>query len=220
MSKYLNAYQYSLFIGVSNPAVYGAIRDGRVIRTKLGIDPENPVNKYFAQCAKEMRNKQKGIVEDKDYKIEKKPATKRKPATKGEKKTPKSAQKQEDESPGADVVYYNPKQKAYEDTRLQKAKADKAVLEFAEKLGAVVDIETLEQRMGRFADFLVSQLLYMSEDVADIIYMRSKNAENPELVITEILQKRIAGIIEKAKIASARVVPRQNGAKYVILDLD
>jgi hypothetical protein len=57
MASYLTQYKYAKLLGVSKQAVNWAVKDGRVVLTERGIDPEHIVNLQFAANAK-LRSKE------------------------------------------------------------------------------------------------------------------------------------------------------------------
>jgi len=115
---------------------------------------------------------------------------------------------------------FDPVQKGVEDTRYKKAQADLKSLEYAEKLGVIIDCEAIQQKFGAFYDFLLNDLIYMPESIADIIWMKARASETPERAIEEELKTQISDVIEKAKRAAEAVSPPVDGAKYIMTSPD
>lgn len=113
---------------------------------------------------------------------------------------------------------WTPEQKAYEETRLKKAQADAAILKYAEQLGAVIDIDSLNRIMSKFMDFLLTELIYLPGNVSDVCWLRAKTSEVPEKAIEEVLTDKIKAIVERGKALTSELVPSPNGLNYVILD--
>jgi len=111
---------------------------------------------------------------------------------------------------------FDPAQKTVEDTRYKKAQADLKSLEYAEKLGVIIDISALNQKFGAFYDFLLNDLIYMPESIADILWMKARASETPERAIEDELKVQIGDIIQKAKRAAESVRPPVTGAQYIM----
>jgi hypothetical protein len=94
------------------------------------------------------------------------------------------------------------------------------VLDYANRVEAVVDIGTLKQKMGVFTDFLLTELIYMPEDIADLLWMSARDSDDPEREIRHMLSDRIEKIVKKAKEAAAKIGPPPGGVKYIMLDME
>lgn len=217
MAEYVTQYKFAQMCGISKQAVANGVRDQRVHKTKSGIDPSSPVNIYFRECAiarkahLTARHKKPGV---KKVKV-KVSAPPEKPPEKTPKKTERPPAVEGGKSAEFDMF-----QKLYEETRLKKIQADTAVLKYAEKVGAMVDNESLRRKMGTFIDFLLTQLVYMPEDISDMIWMQAKDEADPERVIRNLLSERIGEIVKKAKVAAAKLEPPDTGVKYVMIGMD
>ena len=119
----------------------------------------------------------------------------------------------------AEELNFNPLQNNYEITRLNKAKADKEVLAYATKLNATIDIKTLTQKFNVFMDFVVSDLIAMPDDIADMLWSKANGSSSPEASIRADLKDRVSSIIENAQAAAEKVVPEIDERKYTIKDL-
>lgn len=220
---YISQSAFARLCGISRQGVSKAVDEGRVIKVSKGIDPDNPSNKYFLEKAKVRKLKRKKG---------RNPAGKRPPSPVAPvpvkvgalPETPEDIVLSEGgpkkKGAGNQSAYFDLFQKAYEETRLVKIKADTAVLKYAKDAGAVVDIETLKRKVGAFANFLVTHLIYMPEDVSALLWMSARSDEDPERKIREILAKRIEVIIQEAKKAAAGVMPPDRGVKYIMLDME
>jgi hypothetical protein len=50
MAEYLSNIKFAELVGVTRAAVGKAIKEGRIIKTKMGVNPEHPTNIYYAEC--------------------------------------------------------------------------------------------------------------------------------------------------------------------------
>jgi len=110
--------------------------------------------------------------------------------------------------------------KAIADAALKQVKKEREALEYAEKLNAVIDAETLRRKMGVFADFLTTHLVYLPEDISSSLWMEAKASDDPEATIREVLGARIAKVIAEAKRVAAEIEPPPAGRRYLIVDHD
>lgn len=53
MPEYFSNIKYANLVGISRVAIGKAVNQGRIIKTPKGIDPNNPINKYYVQVALE-----------------------------------------------------------------------------------------------------------------------------------------------------------------------
>lgn len=222
MAEYITQSAFARECGVSRQALSKAIREGRVLKTSRGIDPANPANQYYkseAGVRKALREVPKKTTKKRKKAAPKKVRVKVAPPEKPEEiiydeggPRPKGKKGSRED--------FDLFQKTYENTRLAKIKADMAVIDYAEKIGAVVDIETLKQKMNAFSSFLFTQLVYLPENIAVDLWMSARADEDPERKIRQILSKSIHKLIEEAKAAAAAVLPPDHGVKYVMLGLE
>ena len=111
------------------------------------------------------------------------------------------------------------RRKALADAELQEIKAKLKAEEYFEKIGALVDLESLRRKMGKFTDVLITDLLYFPEEIADQLWLRAKAAgEKAPTVIREILSDRLTVIVEEAKRAARGVVPEDRDRRYSVID--
>jgi phage terminase Nu1 subunit (DNA packaging protein) len=113
---------------------------------------------------------------------------------------------------------WTPAQKNFEETRLKKAQADAAILKYAEQLGAVVDIDSLNRIISKFMDFLLTELIYLPGNVSDVCWLKAKTSEVPEKAIEEVIADKIRDIVERGKKLTAELIPPPDGLNYVIMD--
>jgi hypothetical protein len=242
MSYFVNLSQFAKICEVSRQTIATNVKRGLIERTKRGIDLDSETNQYYrAQALLKKRNiltrkkvssKKRGRPPktEKQKNQEKKEKEKKKKNLDRLEKIKKENQKEvEKYREYADdvaaesinsVVVDAETQRKYEDTRLKKIKADREVLKYAAEIGAMIDIETLKQKIGAFKNFLLTELIYMPEDISDLLWMSARDSEDPERTIREMLSQRIEKIIEEAKKSSAQIVSLNKAAQYVMLDLD
>ena len=109
--------------------------------------------------------------------------------------------------------------KAVASADLEEVKAKIKSEEYFEKVGAVVDRETLRIKMGKFTDVLVTSLLYYPEEIADSLWVRAKAAgDSAPKVIREVLADRLETIIENAKAAAREIVSEEKDRRYIVID--
>jgi len=221
MAGYISQSEFARQCGVTRQAISKALKGGFAAKTVRGIDPEHPTNQYFK--AKALTRKALLEVPKEPNKKGKKVPPKKVPV----RVSPPEKPEQKVYSEGgprpkaqAEEATFDLFQKAYEDTRLKKIKADIAVIDYAEKIGAVVDIETLKQKMNAFSSFLFTHLVYLPENIAVDLWMSARAADDPERKIREMLSKSIDTLIKEAKVAAAEVLPPNHGVKYVMLGLE
>lgn len=118
-----------------------------------------------------------------------------------------------------ELAQFDSSQKLYEETRLKKAQADKAILEYVEKLGAMIDRETLNQIMNTFMNFVLTEICYLPSNVSDVCWLKAKNSQAPEKAIEEVLADKCKAIIEKGKSLCNELTPPHDGRKYTVTDL-
>jgi phage terminase Nu1 subunit (DNA packaging protein) len=215
MAEYVTQYKFAKLCGVSKQAVNQAVEEGRIIVTSRGIDAENPNNVYF---------REKAALRKAQLAAKKKappPAPKKKraqpPAVKKEAKKPEPKKVT---VPNTASTTFDMYQKAYEETRLKKIQADTAVLKYAKEADAVIDVETLKQKIGAFANFLLTHLIYMPEDISDHLWMIASGADEPEREIRKLLSERVEAIIQEAKAAASDVLPPDHDVKYVMIGME
>jgi hypothetical protein len=217
MTEYVTQYKFAKLCEISRQAISKAVKEGRIVLTTRGIDVDNPSNQYFREKARinkiqtEAAKAQKPVKKKKRVK---KTAVKKEPPKIAEAKEKLPSQK------SIDYATFDLTQKAYEETRLKKIQADTAVLKYAKEAEAVIDIETLKQKIGAFSNFLLTHLIYMPEDISDHLWMKARGAEDPEREIRKLLSERVEQIIQEAKTAASEVLPPETGIKYVMVGMD
>ena len=109
--------------------------------------------------------------------------------------------------------------KAVADAALQEMKLRLSSADYFQKLGAVVDIESLRRKMGKFEDVLITHLIYMPEEIADQLWIAAKSSDDPPKLIREYLADKIGVVVREAKLAVRDIVPEVDSVrKYVIID--
>lgn len=110
------------------------------------------------------------------------------------------------------------RRKAIADANLQEVKYQKETQIYLEKMGALIDIETLRRKIAAFEDVLTTHLIYQPEEIADQLWMQAKAADDPPKKIREMLTEKNATIINMAKQAARAVAPPDDGRRYFIAD--
>lgn len=212
MTEYLTQYKFAQMCGVSKQAINIAIKEGRVVKSPEGVDPEHLINRQFKKNVELYKARRGGGKASKSQKV-----LKRSKASSPEEQVSPQPLRYEPSESGA---VFDRDQKLYEDTRLSKVKADMSVLKYAKEAEAVIDIETLKRKMGKFTDFLMSHLVSMPEDICAMLWMSARAAEDPEREIKRQLAKRVESIIEEAKLAAQEITPPESRIKYVLIGMD
>ena len=220
MTEYISQNKFAIMCGVSRQAVHKAIKEGRVVKTSRGIDPDNPSNQYFCSKAGVRKTLRKRPTKKGAVTTVKVPVIMGAPPETPEDTLVIEGGPRPKAPKGAQVADFDVYQKAYEETRLKKIQADMAVLKYAKDVGAVVDIETLKQKMGAFTGFLFSRLVYLPEGISADLWMTARSNPDPERKIREMLSGHIEEVIQEAKVAALAVLPAQTDVRYVMLGLD
>lgn len=216
MAKYISQSAFAKQCGVSRQAIGKAAAEGRVVLVNKRVDPDNPSNQYFRAKAEDR----------KALRTRPKKSKKAKVVTNAPPETPADIEEEVEVAEGGPRPKSGGKQtfdtfqKVYEETRLKKIQADTAVLKYAENIGAVVDTETLNRKLGAFANFLFTRLVYLPENIAADLWMTARADDDPERKIREILSDQIEELIKEAKKAAAEVLPPDHGIKYIMLGLE
>jgi hypothetical protein len=210
---------------VSRQAVSKALKQGFIVATDKGIDPAHPTNQNFMKGAivrKEMRAIQASKPKEPKAKKPRKTRQKLRPVPDGAEDImymeggplPKNTSSAFEDIAG---IRY---QKEFQATRLNAIKADAALLKYAQDIDAVVDITTLNQKIGQFSNFLQSRLISFPEENSAFLWMSAEADDDPERRIREILTEKIADIISAAKDAALEVAPPQEGVKYIVVNME
>ena len=115
---------------------------------------------------------------------------------------------------------FDPQEKVIQDTRLKRISADLKSLEYAKRMGVLVDIETLNVIFGRFYDCIMNDFLTLPESVADLLKMIAVSSDNPEKEIARELKDRIRVILDNAKEAASDMLPNEKTVRYVLTQPD
>lgn len=202
--------------GVSKVSVHKAIKSGRCPARKVGrsveIDTDIPaVKKYIADVAFNKTGPRRPQPPEAELP---KPPPRPAPAP----MQPVDYAEVLDEAEEGSPVDLKLKKLAA-DAALQEVKMRIASADYFKKLGAVVDLETLRQKMGKFTDILVTNLVYLPEEIADQIWMAAKASDDPPKFIREFLADKLAVVVRDAKKAAKDVAPDDDMIrKYVIID--
>lgn len=203
MARPISNIKYAELLGITKQAIGAAIRGKSVHRGKGGIDPEHPLNVLYA-ARLEARRRANGNVKK----------TKKKDAAKKKKNKDKKNKKVADQI--VESVFDIDERKKIQETRLKQIQADKAAVEYAEKLKVLIDDKSLSILFGIFYDHLLNDLIYLPESIADIIVNEAKTAKDPVAAVADILKKAIKDIIRKGKRASRKMKPPKKGRKYIL----
>ena len=211
MAAFLSNTKYAELIGISKQGVGKAIGGKLIFKSKLGIDPEHPINVVYRQ------------------KIEKK----RKHNTKISKVKTKQAAKKRGTAapfdpnieaiPATTTGYDIDDRKKLEETRLKRIQADKAALEYASSLEIVVDDKTIRRKIGTFVDFLLNDLIAVPDSISDILVSTVRAIEDDTQAIeavSNLLKKTIRDIVVNGKAAARGVRAPRKGRKYIIKKVD
>jgi len=207
--KLVSKAKVAQLCGVSKQAIGKAVKSGRcpTVQPEKGlpkIDLEDPIVRAFMRQAEQNKR---------GYEL----ANVSKP--KEEKQDPRIAR-----APVAEDAFLAEHdelkiRKLSADADLQETKAKIKSTEYFERVGAIVDIESLRRKMGRFTDVLITDLLYLPEEIADQLWLRAKAAgEGAPKVIREVLADRIEVIVESAKRAARDIVPPEADRRYSVID--
>ena len=194
--------EFAKFVGVSQPAIVKAEKEGRVARNKKGnFDPRNKANKIFIESNKKIRVSQrasahvarlvkgntpkgkavstKGVVED---------APRPEPAS------------DEPKEPGSEVDKYLTNRDLEREKLLVDIQAKK--LAVAETMGDIIRQDLVAERLSKFAAVLQNSILILPEKLRSeftAIYMKKGKAG--EAAFEALLSKHIALGIKKAQKA-------------------
>lgn len=204
MARPLSNIKFAELLGITRQAVGAAIRSQSIHKGKAGIDPEHPLNVIYASRLETRRKANKKVKQSQIKNAEKKGVRRKK------KKNKKVKEEIE-----ASVWDIDDKKKIQE-TRLKQIQADKAAVEYAEKLKVLIDDKSLSILFGIFYDHLLNDLIYLPESIADIIVNEAKSAKDPVAAVADILKKSIKDIIKKGKRASKKMKPPKKGRKYIL----
>jgi hypothetical protein len=168
MAIYYSQSEIARMAGVSPTAISKAVREGRVIRTPKGVDPEHPTNQYFLSQRNRFRT---GDHEENGQPSGQPPIQKnnanKKRTTKS--RTPKSKQKDNGTivtTQDVELEHYD--RPAAEMARIQ-AQTNKINLSIAERLGTLVPRDEVAKAFGRIYAVSVNHLLNMGDRLAPII---------------------------------------------------
>ena len=200
MAQFLSNIKYAELLGITKSGVGQAVKSKLIVKGKAGIDPEHPVNVVYAA---RLEKRRKGNGNRKK--------TAKKNAAKKKDKRVKTIE------PTSDTSSYDlDDKKKLEETRLKRIQADKAALEYAERLKILVDDKTLRRKFGIFYDHILNDLIYMPDSIAEILVNAVKTADDPVNEVTNILKKTLKVIIRKGKRAARKVRPPKKDRRYVI----
>ena len=86
------------------------------------------------------------------------------------------------------------------------------------RMGAIVDLQTLQTKFGAFRDLLLNELLTLPDSVAEVLWQKAKESEDPVLSISQTLQDHLTHIIQRAKEAAISIIPSEVSIRYVLED--
>lgn len=162
MKKYLSQKAFGEMVGVSHAAIFKAIKDGRVVRTERGVDPEHPTNKYYAEQSGRYRDPEKN-----GKKVIKRGAAKTKNNQQKD-----NIQRQEPE-PEQEIVLASTNvdaQSKYEAERRRiEAQTTKINIAIAERMGELVLREEVAKAFGKIYSVAINHFLPMGDRLAPLI---------------------------------------------------
>lgn len=229
--EYVTQSEFARLCKLSRQRIYQAKNTNLIAFVeKKGIDINDPRNQYFRDRALAIQIEQAAtapgeivgrvqVGAEPEESVKEETPDKLKPQKKRERLGDAPRPFAQKEMPPSQEVEFDTFQKVYEETRYKKIRADREVLAYAKDAEAVVDVEALRHKLGAFTDFLYNRLIYLPEDIADMLWMEANGSEDPERVIRKRLSERIAEIIREAKKAAEKVVPPDGGVKYVMIAL-
>ena len=207
MARYLTKYQFAKNLKLTPPSITGAIQRGSVKERSDGrIDTKDSVNIKYAKDALNRQRRKKYNTQSLSRK-ERKELIKN-----GFENIEEQLDTIDDEEVDGDEKVS--KQKKEQEVRKLRAQADKLSLEYADRLKVFMDDETLNRVFGMFADHLLNDLIYFPDEISDMLVAEITSNENPEKICREILKKRIADIIKKAKVAADKINSPKKGIIY------
>lgn len=86
----------------------------------------------------------------------------------------------------------------------------------AEKLGAIIDIHTLEKKFGALRDVLSNELIPMPRNIVEILWSEAQESEDPELTIVTILEDRISEILKRIIQIIQDIEPEDGSIEYTL----
>ena len=203
----LNNAKYAESLGISPQAVSKAIINKLIHKGKKGINPGHPINQIYAERVKKRGSKNSNISKTQTKRAAKK----------------REALREHDESiffgeetRSSTQAYDLDDKKKIEDTRLKRIQADKAAVDYAERLNVVVDDVSLFKLFGLFYDHLLNDLIYLPESIADILVNVVKSSDDPRAAVVEELKKAIKSAIGGGKSAIKKLKPPKKGRRYVL----
>lgn len=233
MAVYINQSKFAESLGVTPAAICIGIKQKRIHKIKQGINPEHPTNILYAESVRANKAGAKEILSSSAAKRgprkSKKSAPKTEPA-KPEEKPPKKMgrppgepiitdEPDVDVSDLKDVIKTGIDQKLQEDIRLKKITADLKSLDYMNKLDVLIDSDTLLKIFSPFYDFLLTELIHMPEEIADMLWMQAKDSDDPEKKIADLLKDRIEQIVKRAKDVAEGILPEKGmKRRYVSIE--
>lgn len=230
-AEYLSQYKFAKLNGVSRQAVSKAVKEGRIIATKSGIDPENPTNKYFVDQLRYNRNPKIAEGEEADA-IKRARRGRRTKLEEAERKLkeieapvkpglPRSRPLPEAPDDSDEHFLLQPQtEKDYQATRFTKIKSDHALLKYFRDFEVLIDSDALAKKMGKFTSFLLSHLIDLPTKYSDLLWSRAESSDEPEAAIRVFLEDKIGDVIKEAKKAAAELEPPKCDAKYMLVRVD
>lgn len=186
---------------IKPPTLRDAVRRGTVVTTEdehrnVLIDLLNPVNQvYFGQERIEKYLKKVGFT------FQKSAHNAARPLQEG------------DTEDGA-----LPLEKLRQDIRLKRTQADLKALEYANKIGLLIDYESMIKKFAPFVSVITTELITLPESVADMIVALARANDDAEKEVEKFLADYIEKIIENAKEASANVTEPLHDVLYSVAE--
>lgn len=216
MGKPLTNTAFAELAGITKQGVGHAVKNRLIHKGKGGIDPEHPVNRLYL----EDRKKKDALEARKGKKPKAKKGKKVNKKTKTAVKTEIENNLTPEQIKKYGEVWDLDDQKKKQETRYKRIQADKAALDYAERLDLMVDDKTLRRKFGIFFDHILNDLVALPDSIADILVNVMESSDDPTMAVADILKQSIKDIIKKGKRAARKVKPPKSGRKYVIRKAD
>lgn len=193
------------FRGVTREAIHYAIKRGNIKETADGlIDTHDPHNKAFFSNEAVRRSTRHSKM------------TKQGLSASTINPNPQTP----DETPTYEEYENQLDQKSQAEVKWKRIQTRLKTLEYAKKVGAVVDRETVEHLFGNFNNVIRNSLATLPKTIAPILWSIATSHDEPVVAIEEELERQLAFVISEAKDVATRDMPPRGGARYVFLEID
>ena len=111
-----------------------------------------------------------------------------------------------------------PIEKLRQDIRLKRTQADLKALEYSNKIGLLIDHESMIKKFAPFVDVITTELIALPEGVSDMIVSLAHSDDDPEKAVEKFLSDYIEKIILNAKAAATKVTEPPHGVLYSVTE--